>query len=104
MVFGGKRTVSRLFFVRPLPLSFCSKGCQQAAQISNSLPSISFWRHSFASLHKSQVIIRPPQALFGPDQMKRFPVRPLSLKPPSDLSLHPAISASDNRFLPKKSG
>ena len=59
---GGSNTISR-FTVLPLPLSFCASGSQHWAQISYSLPSISFCRQSFTSPHRSQTIIDSPLTL-----------------------------------------
>jgi hypothetical protein len=55
-VVRGRTTISRCLFTLPLPLSFSSSGRQQSGQRSNSLPSISFGRHSRACPHTSQRI------------------------------------------------
>src|SRR5207249_11275384 len=59
---GGSNTISR-FTVLPFPLRFCASGSQHWAQISYSLPSISFSRQSFTSPHRSQTIIDSPLPL-----------------------------------------
>jgi hypothetical protein len=88
-VVGGRTTISRCLLARPLPLSFSSNGRQQSAQMSNSLPSISFWRHSPARPHKSPRITLPGNASIRgqPDNMKEYipaftpgpPIVPLGL-------------------------
>src|SRR3989442_14518507 len=40
-------------FTLPFPLSFSANALQHGEQMSYSLPSISFWRHSLAWLHRS---------------------------------------------------
>ena len=50
---GGRSTISRLLFTLPFPLSFSANALQHWEQMSYSLPSISFWRHSLAWLHRS---------------------------------------------------
>ena len=57
---GGRKTISRFLFDRPLPLSFSSSGRQQSVQMSNSRPSISFWKHSFWLPQRSQRITFTP--------------------------------------------
>jgi len=61
---GGRNTVSR-FFVLPFPFSPCANGVQHSEQISYSLPSISFWRQSFVSPQRSQIIMDPPPETRG---------------------------------------
>jgi hypothetical protein len=56
-VSGGRKTISRCFFTRPLPFSFSANGFQQSAQMSNSFPSICRGEHSFASPQRSQTIM-----------------------------------------------
>src|SRR5215813_1953466 len=58
---GGRKTISRVLFDRPLPLSFSSSDRQQSVQMSNSRPSICFWKHSFWLPHRSQrITLGPP--------------------------------------------
>src|SRR6266571_1192885 len=54
---GGRKTVSRSFLTRPLPFSFAASGFQHSKQMSYSLPSICFCKHSFGCPHRSQTIM-----------------------------------------------
>src|SRR5262249_34243941 len=57
---GGRNTVSRSFFTRPLPFSFSAIGFQQSAQMSYSRPSICLGEHSLDWPQRSQAIMLLP--------------------------------------------
>src|SRR5579864_8619809 len=93
IVNGGRNTGS-LFFILPLPVSFAARDSQHGPQMSYSLPSISFCRHSFAWPQRSQVITGPPLSNYNRRiALPAEPVLPNRLTNPGALSTTSAAPA-----------
>jgi hypothetical protein len=57
LIIGGRTTGSRLLLTLPFPFNLAARDSQHSAQMSYSLPSMSFCRHSLACSQRSQTTI-----------------------------------------------